>query len=185
MSRVTLPRQLTLAEITLLHRANPNVEFEAFIFFDKCANLNAVCRFPALIGGALARLNGCVCEEHNAPRMIRGHSDARDFVEARVAGRTRVPVTSCGACAMYAMVRAGVISVKVASRGYPTELKVWATENLCTLADDAATGDLTEEEFVTRVSSRMGELLGAPCTGTICYYPEVRALWKRQSSSVS
>jgi len=31
----------------------------------------------------------------------------------------------------------------------------------------------------------MGELLGAPCTGTICYYPEVRALWKRQSSSVS
>lgn len=194
VSRVVLDRQLRLPEIRELVASAPGVEFEAFLMNDGCYNVDGHCwcvhapRFPrvALPFSAgvktltrrlpmpfLARLYRgmypCVLEGR-ALTVLGAGTDAPAIERAL---RTRFSQKGlqfrCGLCALPALLAAGVHSVKVVGRGYPTDKKirdVRAARKSLTLAEWGLAGP----DFHRHAERQFALARGFPCGRRYCYY---------------
>ena len=166
ITRVILPRFLSLDQIANLTAAAPSMEYEAFILVGKCPNIEGICtfvhdspdqRWPCEWEWDLADETG-----DGPPLNVTGHfsgireNDRRD---------------GCGLCALPALKKAGVSTFKVVGRGAPLGRKVQLVQQLSRLVAEMTTKPDDSWFRACKESYRL--VYGHRCCEHNCYYPEV------------
>lgn len=166
ISRVILPRLLSLAQISTLTAAMPSVEYEAFILVGKCPHIEGLCTF---VHDSPDRRWPCEWEWDLAdetggrpPVNVSGHfsgireSDRRD---------------GCGLCALPALKAAGVSTFKVVGRGAPLRRKLQLVGQLSRLLAEMPAQ--IDKAWFRKCKDSYRALYGHLCSEHNCYYPEV------------
>ena len=176
VKRIVFPRELTLKEMKGIIKANPGLEFDAFVMIGRCPNIEGFCTFthnsPDLIWP---------CEESYEIKAAGGNlsvipakagiqtlKDLGNIIEAQSAWSRVNRRQACGLCAVGGLRDAGVSALKLVGRGGPTKMKVAVLKAVkdALLIKDA--GELREAG-----KRRYVELFGQPCSPQVCYYPEL------------
>ena len=190
VTRIVLPRSMSLPEIGELVRCRPDMEYEVFIINDLCFFEDGLCAFCKDNTGNLQdegvsdeRLQFFSC----ARLPVRGASGGCRSVFSRrrlflkkgrtekVEGKFRFwdfrHVEGCGACAIYDLKRMGIASLKVLDRDLPLEQKVHSTafiKKAARLLDD---GKLSRVDYTTRCRGLFKQTFKVKCSSYDCYYP--------------
>ena len=164
--RIVFPRELTLAEMEGVIRANPGTQFDAFVMIGRCPNIEGFCTFthnsPDLIWP---------CEERYEIKAAGGNLSvipAKAVIEAQSAWGRVNRRQACGLCAVGGLRDAGVSALKLVGRGGPTKMKVAvlkAVKDALTRKDAGKLREAGKRRYV--------ELFGQPCSPQVCYYPEL------------
>jgi putative protease len=120
VDRIILTRQNKLSEIEKLIKLFPELEFETFGFFDKCNNLDELCRTTDYIRFKDRRYKkeGCIC-----------HIAENHVIEGRYSDRKKELIEilkwriGCSNCFIDRLKGMGVDVIKLASRGWSFEKK--------------------------------------------------------------
>ena len=166
VSRVILPRHMTLAEIE--QTAIPGLEWEAFLLNDGCAFEEGTCSTthafrPYCIDDQVGHAQGRLDERYAFWKWTLNNCGCQTS-----RGYTLGP---CGLCALPRLERAGVASLKVVGREAPLARKLGSVR-LAAIALDAVRRDGSREAIRDAVVAERGarEL----CEGAhLCYYPDV------------
>lgn len=105
VSRIVLDRSVYPADAAAIIAAEPNVEYEAFMMYGKCPNIEGFCSFF----------------HHNDPEHNWPCGESRG--------------NACALCAYREMDRAGLTAAKIAGRGRKTEDKLAAVRALAAVRD--------------------------------------------------
>jgi collagenase-like PrtC family protease len=109
VSRIVLPREMTISEIgRLIKNASKNIEFEAFVMFQKCEFIDSFCNFYH----PCHEKHGCQMDFYYDGLKIN-HIENND-----------IDTPFCAACSLGELLKAGVCNFKIAGRGYPVELMI-------------------------------------------------------------
>ncbi|MEM3641569.1 MAG: peptidase U32 family protein [Candidatus Bathyarchaeia archaeon] len=173
VSRVQLPRHLTIEEIREIHRETPNVEKGVFILNSKCANIDGFCTFLHFPSSDPAYNNACMLpyeiyvesSEDDERQIIAG-------IRQKVWQRFHIDDRPCGACALYDFSEMGLTYVKIVGRGYPTAKKVTDIKFIRTLLDFLRENP-SKVEFASVARNLYTHTYERPCRVAMCYYPEV------------
>lgn len=166
VSRVILPRHMTLAEIEAT--AIPGLEWEAFLLNDGCTFEEGTCSTthafkPYCIDDRVGREHGRLDERYAFWKWTLDNCGCQTS-----RGYTLGP---CGLCALPRLERAGVASLKVVGREAPLARKLGSVR-LAAIALDAVRRGGSRETIRDAVVAERGarEL----CEGAhLCYYPDV------------
>lgn len=193
-TRVILSRHLTVSEVEKIAGCSPpDVELEAFILNSLCPFEDGFCSFyhghdpPRTAGSGLR--TGCLPSydpwfEGVGCRMVFDVVPSGDEDCTPVTGfahdredELRRGGADCGVCALRSFARAGIASVKIVERAFPTARKVAGTR-FVRQALEVSTGqpELAVDELQARLRALYAEYTGNACSGYECYYPSaVRA----------
>jgi len=170
ITRMVLPRELTLNEVTRLLKSNPNVLFDAFVMVGKCPNIEGFCTFthnsPSLVWP---------CEERYDISVVKGGPEAVEIAGCQSLWSTVNRRQACGLCAIPALEKAGVYALKLVGRGGPTKMKVRAiraVKDAVKMASERVDGD----GYRAACRSVYRDVYGSDCNIHICCYPELGAL---------
>ncbi|MBI5190410.1 MAG: U32 family peptidase [Nitrospirae bacterium] len=171
VKRMVFPRELTVAEMAGIVKANPGCEFDAFVLIGKCPNIEGYCGFthnsPELVWP---------CEEAYRVEAVKGVNGVDGIINAQMGWSRINRRQACGLCAVSGLAGAGVTALKLVGRGGPTAMKVkvaGAVRRMLDLAENAPSGH--ETHAAARELYR--EIFGRGCNPYICYFPEV---WRRE-----
>ena len=196
-TRIVLDRHLRVPEIRDLCSSHPEVEFEAFLLNDGCYNVDGHCwyvhapRFPRVALPISADVKGitrrlpmpllrhvyrgmypCVLEGRRL-RVLPAGPEAQEVERALKARFSQEGLQfRCGLCALPSLIEAGVHTVKVVGRGYPTRKKVMdvrAARKSLVLAEWGLEGP----EFFRHAERQFERARGFPCRRRYCYYEAV------------
>lgn len=161
VSRVILPRELSLQDIASLAKAGPGLPLEAFIFGDFCRYNAAFC----FTGHAYDRKGEFCYQQAGLSRVCRhtGESTPGAGLPQQNVRQGHDPYPSylarCGLCALGALMDSGVTHLKVPGRGKDVARMISKVQRLLESAD--------------RGPERCREILGAPAyceSGQHCHY---------------
>ncbi len=162
-ARVVLDRSLTTAEAARIIAAEPEMDFESFLMYGKCPNVEGLCSFfhddnPEHIWPC-----GYPCD-------LEPTTEASPASAAHAAWSTKPRGNACGLCGYYTLETAGLSAVKIAGRGRRTEDKTRAVRAVAALRDVSLTGaGPAAMAEVARQSH--AELFNADCDPYSCYFP--------------
>jgi len=169
ISRVILPRHLTLAEMAEIMMASPGVTFDAFLLVGKCPNTEGLCTFhhsspdkiwPCEIPYEIAPLNG-------EPSGLMQKAMERQGSWSQSDRRH-----GCGLCAIPSLGRIGIDGLKLVGRGAPTARKLAHVRLVRQMLDLAA--DLDDDTLYSQKAiAAHRRNFGADCSLNVCYYPEL------------
>jgi U32 family peptidase len=167
ITRVVLDRTLTTQEIGKVIAAAPSLEFEAFVMYGKCPNIEGFCSFfhhddPDHIWPC-----GRAC---SLKPMPSDNQDAEDAAAAQAGWAAAVRGNACGLCGVYDLMKAGLTAAKIAGRGRQTEHKLAAVAALKTVRDLTAMGASRVDVMKTARTSH-ARLFAIPCSPYECYFP--------------
>jgi putative protease len=176
VSRITLPRELRTDEIAELISRNPSLQYDVIVLNTRCRYIDSCCTFfhplpsTRLFCRNIRRLEAMNAEgqpvvDDQLEGHFREHRQWDIFCpESEHAGRE-----PCGLCALPALARAGVASLKIAGRSMSAGEKVRCVtlvrrciELLQVLRD--------EREYSSAVQQWLGRQCGKPY---LCYFPDV------------
>ena len=195
-TRVVLSRHLTVAEIVdIATHDYCGVELEAFVLNSLCPFEDGFCSFyhghepPREAVCDVRRVErsydpffegaGCrISFLHRALAAAGGIDPAAtdetftSFAHDR-SDESRTGGTDCGACAILALTRAELASVKIVERAFSTERKVRCTRFVRAVVDLAQVNGTSEyREFISEVRQMYKVFTGGnECSGYECYYP--------------
>lgn len=168
VSRVILPRELTLGEIEGLAKKSGRVKLESIVLRGKCPNIEGLC------GHLHDDPNRCWPCEMKYSRSWEGRFDSRLVREAFLALSEWEELDryySCGLCAIPFLAKAGVFAVKIVGRGSETEKKMRAVRMVKKMWE-LTRGEMDRERCVGMGRSIYAEEFGFPCQAKNCYFPE-------------
>lgn len=168
IQRVVLPRHLSVSDMASIVQQTPGVLCDAFLLVGKCPNSEGLCTFHhsspekiwpceipyeinPLVDGASSQLSQAIQRQNSWSETNRRHG--------------------CGLCAIPALQKAGIHSLKLVGRGAPAAQKVrnvTLTREFLALAGRMT--DFAEYRRKAMVAHR--ERFGAVCHQNVCYYPE-------------
>jgi len=166
VSRIILPRYMTISDIGELVAATPGVEYEAFTLIGKCPNIEGVCSF---LHDDPDRRWPCEWRYSFPDEDIGASEPVIHYMDDLGRSDRR---HGCGICALPLLVKAGVNMFKIVGRGAPLERKVEYVGTVKKILDDLP--EALESEWVSQCMDSYQELFGHKCTAHNCYYPEVR-----------
>jgi len=187
VSRVVLPRHVTVDEVTDMVRAVPEIAFEVFGMNDQCPFEEGHCFTQHHLGGLPVL---CQDRGRSAPRRLDtgerlddpgwdAHLDDRHAwldACASFAGTlsgSGVPRSTCGLCALPAFARAGVRAVKIVGREAAAYRKLRSVQLVRRILDRIEEGRPADV-----IAAEARELRGSPelcASGRACYYHDVLA----------
>jgi U32 family peptidase len=169
ISRIVLPRHLTLNEIEAVQAEG--VEIEAFILNHGCVYEEGLCAtthaagpFCMQDGEGETAISAETRERYAFWKWTLNHCGCRT-------GKTGFPLGPCGLCAIPRLLAAGVASLKVVGREASGERKVAAVRIAAHALRLARSGGLPRD-----ISEAVAELRGMPemCKEKhLCYYPDL------------
>lgn len=193
-SRIILPRDVTVAEISAIATELPELEIEAFVLNDGCVFEEGTCHtvhLPMNKGGPICIDNyqfayrtteqatgGGQPHERALRRLEQNDLDYKRWLWYRFGNGFSVapngyPWGPCGTCAMPAMHAAGVHSVKIAGREGASERKIKSVELVAQVLRRIEAGE--SEQSVREFAVGLRDAPGHCASGYMCYYPEVRS----------
>ena len=185
--RVIFPRDVTVAEMTAITAARPDIEFEAFVLNDGCVFEEGTCHtihLPGRLGGpicldrygiAYERRDGTPPDEHQAAALAKNDARYDEWLWFRFGCGFSVtaegyPYGPCGLCALPPLAAGGVTSIKIAGREAPLPRKLKAVEMVRAVRDSTLLGDADQTLALARGMRGQPELCHS---GYMCYYREV------------
>jgi putative protease len=184
VSRIVLPRDLTLAEMAALVAGAPQLEYEAVAVNQKCQFMDGLCGFyhaVRLPSDVPADFDYQACPSRTRPIIYshdpdyEGHGCQLPWRAATGPVRhldrddTRTP--HCAACQLSALFGAGVRFLKIAGRAYPTEVIIRCVGFLreAWRLDWDQPGSARTRAAIRRLYART---FGASCRRRRCYYAD-------------
>lgn len=184
-SRVILPRDLSLSEIALIvSRLGDRVESEVFVLNDGCAHTEAFCLTSHSVGDAFCYRDWVYTFRSAGSREARGdalaeralldghYRDYREWVR-QMSGACTVSDRgfqngACGLCAIDALYRMGITSIKIAGRQAPPLRKLLSLKLVKAVLDKVATGAAPED--ITGYAQALRATPNLCGSGYMCYY---------------
>ncbi|NJC89071.1 MAG: hypothetical protein FIB02_11180 [Desulfuromonas sp.] len=168
--RAILPRHLTVAEMSAIAAAVPEVRCDAFLLVGKCPNTEGLCTFHHV---SPDRVWPCEIPYEIAPEDIGKVSPPLQAAMARQASWSQTDRRhGCGLCAIPLLRRGGIYGLKLVGRGAPTAQKIrniLLAREFLTLADEEPDFNVYRRRAMAAHRARFG----ADCHPNICYYPEL------------
>jgi putative protease len=163
VTRIILPRMLSVSHIREIITHHPEMEYEAFLLVGKCPNVEGVCSF---VHDDPERR--WPCEWQYDTDDDEGGSALRHYLD-RVAGTDRRQ--ACGLCALPLLAAAGVSTIKIVGRGAPLAMKLkYARALSWAIREMPDEPDIAWQEECRR---QYADIYGRSCTINNCYFPEV------------
>ncbi len=162
-ARVVLDRSLTTAEAARIIAAEPEMDFEAFLMYGKCPNVEGLCSF--FHDDSPEHIWPCGYPCDLVPAAAATPAAA---VQATWSGTPRG--NACGLCGYYELEKAGLAAVKIAGRGRRTEEKLQAVRAIAALRDVSLTGagPGAMAEMARHVHV---DMFDSGCDPYSCYFP--------------
>ncbi len=191
--RMILPRQLTLNEIDRITRSCPELEFEAFIYNDRCPFLESTCH---TLHGLPGQESFCHVDwQYEFVRhVVAGGEEEADWVEHIEHYRkwlwasrncndsyslSKIPNGTCGLCALPRLHAAGLTSIKIVGREAPDYRKILSVQTVARVLECVMDGSDEEEVKKTAVALKGDESL---CRhGYLCYYREANPFFQAEA----
>jgi putative protease len=167
ISRVVLDRTLTAQETAKIIGGVPGLEFEAFVMYGKCPNIEGLCSFfhhddPDHVWP---------CGRECGFRTVPAESPEADAAVVAQAGWAKaVRGNACGLCGVYDLMKAGLTAAKIAGRGRKTEHKLAAVTALKSVRDLTAMG-VSRVDVIKTARASHERLFSVPCSPYECYFP--------------
>ena len=177
VSRIVLPRELTISEIVeIVQHSENNVGFELLCMFQKCEFIDSFCNFYHAFNYSpfLVNDSGELPGKSELPVIetfdinYKGHGCQLRFINQH--GRNIKHLLnndfctpSCSACQLMLFKKAGIRNFKIAGRGYPVDLII---KGINLIKSSLGTSNNTVDEIRTRYSS----IFGQSCGRDYCYY---------------
>ena len=186
VSRIILPRHLTIEEITALASDVSGVELEAFILNSRCANIDGFCTFQHGLADLFPDeetknyyFNACML-----PYNVSVYGDATKEIDPATKEKIswerqsiwsglHIDDRPCGACALYEFNQIGLHGVKIVGRQNTTNKKIKDITFLRTLRDFLSKNNPSKESFRKFSRDLYQETYQWPCLVFKCYYPSV------------
>ena len=199
VSRIVLPRDLTIDEIRDIVEDNPDMQFEVFIMNGRCRNSDGFCTFqhgisdlinPGVNKFLINSSLGHKLQELLAglPRFFRGRvmdvfgssvcataCSLNYKIKPKASALLRLnndfvsDIFSCGGCYVRDFLSCGVSALKIVGRSFPLERKIKDIRYLRSLINTAANGGISAAGFFDHARNSYKEIFGSPC-GKNCYY---------------
>ncbi len=168
VKRAILERHLTVAEMSAIAAAVPEVRCDAFLLVGKCPNTEGLCTFHHV---SPERVWACELPYRIEP--LQPPSAALTAAMARQASWSATDRRhGCGLCAIPLLRQGGIDGLKLVGRGAPAAQKV---RNLVLAGEflqlAESINDFAEYRRQARIAHR--RRFGAGCHQNICYYPEL------------
>lgn len=164
-ARIVLDRSLTTAEAARIIAAEPELDFESFLMYGKCPNVEGLCSFfhddnPEHIWPC-----GYPCGLEPLDAALPASAiETQNFWSKTPRGN------ACGLCGYYELEKAGLMAVKIAGRGRRTEDKLRAVRAIATMRDVSLSG--AGQVAMAEVAQHAhADLFGAACDPFSCYFP--------------
>ncbi len=167
VTRIVLDRTLTTQEIAKVIANVPDVEFEAFVMYGKCPNIEGFCSFFHHDDPDHVWPCGRACDLKPVPA---DSSEAEAAAAAHSGWAEAVRGNACGLCGVYDLMKAGLTAAKIAGRGRKTEHKLAAIAALKTVRDLTAMG-ASRVDVVRAARASHERLFDLPCSPYECYFP--------------
>jgi len=169
IKRAILPRHLTVAEMSAIAAAVPEVRCDAFLLVGKCPNTEGLCTFHHVNP---ERIWPCEMSYHIAPLHIPSSSTLQAAMAQQGSWSRSDRRHGCGLCAIPWLRRGGIASLKLVGRGAPTVQKV---SNLRLARTFLELAEVTESFAAYRKQAIAAHRMrfGAACQANVCYYPEM------------
>ncbi len=172
MTRMILPRDLSMAEIESIVKENPELSYEVFLMRNGCQFSDSHCL------GFHRRERGSVCGMLNScsTNICSSLSDFKSQHDIELNNMLYVRnfhrVASCGLCALYRFVKMGIASYKVVGR---SELIHGILEDVKLIKQNLAIIEScsSEEEYLEKMAMPKNARVACKM-GLNCYYPEIR-----------
>lgn len=180
LKRVVLERTLTVDEIGQIIRNVDGLEFEVFIAYGKCPNIEGLCtlfhhddpkhRWPCGWEYKLAQSSELRAQSESCLRTT--NYEQRTISVQNMWAKT-ARGDACGLCAMYDLNEAGITSLKIAGRGRYTEHKLRAVKMVVKMRNLIKEG-MAKEGFYKAALENYQEMFGKECNPYVCYCPELK-----------
>ncbi len=172
LSRIVLPRHLTIEEITELVTSRTDITFEVFIINEPCINVDGLCTFQhGLVDITGDDLNCCDIPWDLSPGLDDADPVALRTIRSHIASGRRGS-GACGACALHDLQRAGGGAVKVVGRGLPIKDKARDVTFVAGLVRFLEEEGADRDTFVAEAKQRHAREYRTLCKPRLCYYPE-------------
>lgn len=165
VSKVCLPRHLSLDEIECLSRNKGTLELEAFIMCGLCVFTEGYCGMHALPYGdqgepcycfKVTKTNGSAGGRKDKPGYIEGHLHSREL-------------DGCGLCAIPRFEAMGMDSLKIEGRDEPLHDRIAYAKSVRDMLARIRTDGLSGQEYIGAAQKYCNEHV-APCSPKSCYY---------------
>lgn len=186
VSRVILPRHLTIEEITAIASDVSDIEFEAFILNSRCANIDGFCTFQHGLADLFRDdetkkyyCNACMLPYNvsvfgkTAERIDPATKEKISWERQSIWAGLHIDDRPCGACALYEFNQIGLHGVKIVGRQNTTNKKIKDITFLCTLRDFLTKENPSKEAFRKYSRTLYQDTYKWPCLVFKCYYPSV------------
>ena len=168
VSRVVLPRHLTIADMAEIISQVTDVEFDAFLLVGKCPNTEGLCTFHHSSPDKI-----WPCEIPYRITALRGETGKHvsDAIRRQESWSKTNRRHGCGLCAIPHLKRAGISGLKLVGRGAPALHK---SKNILLTKDFIALSETCPDDETYRIKAMLAhrERFGAVCNQNVCYYPE-------------
>lgn len=174
ISRIILPRQVTIAEIEEI--SSSGIPLEAFILNEKCWNMDGLCTFNhGILCKDGEKRDGCSL---NYDITILNNNTSRLNIikqNRRIRQNIFLPQTiqkrnECGICALYYFKKYGVNSVKIIGRGHALDFKKLY---ISFIKKALSIPDCSFENFQRQSRKLYKSYFNNVCNEFSCYYPEL------------
>jgi U32 family peptidase len=172
VSRVVLPRAISLEETARLARSCPDIELECFILFERCPNIDGFCSYVHCEMTDRHFKSQCLdvkLEELidlSQPGAGTSPESAARFDEA-----LGFEASACGACFMRAFYEAGVRCFKIVGRGYPAAKILRGTRLISGLRDMVQGEEPSADQLRDAAMALRKKIFKTECSSGTCYYP--------------
>lgn len=163
VTRIILPKQVSLCETRQLVISHPDIEFEVFIFFQGCHHVDPFCRTDHekyRIGPNATQITiGRIVTNGVA-------EDSRKFPKA---GVFTCQSAACGVCGLSLLCDLRDLSLKIASRGKSTERKIQATRLVAQVLSTLTSRRLDQQTTINIAKTAFRSTHGYDCDSYYCY----------------
>jgi len=169
ISRAVLPRHLTIAEMSAMAAAVPDVECDAFLMVGKCPNREGLCTFHH---SNPERIWPCEIPYQIDPLTETVSPVLRNAMSRQASWAQTDRRHGCGLCAIPQLLRSPLSGLKLVGRGAPTAHKA---RNI-SLAREFIELAKESEDFPSYQKKALAahrQRFGTECHVNVCYYPEL------------
>lgn len=174
VSRMILPRELSLQEIASIIEAVPYVEYEVFLMRNGCRYSDAYCL--GLHGGECGALcyslRQGMMQVQTAVSSIQAEEDNLKLWQTHQQFAREYHEFSCGQCAIWRFMQLGIAAVKIVGR--LDNMAEVAADVMITKRNIEIASQCDSETEYLRYMEMPGSLDEYCRKGLSCYYPEVR-----------
>ncbi|HAD03581.1 MAG: hypothetical protein A2091_07600 [Desulfuromonadales bacterium GWD2_61_12] len=168
ISRIVLPRHLTVAEMAEIIAENKALRYDVFMLVGKCPNTEGLCTFHH---SSPDKIWPCEIPYAMAAVAPPPSPTLRQAMQRQGSWSSTNRRHGCGLCAIPGLLQMGIHGVKLVGRGAPTAQKI---QNLRLVQDFMvlAKSSLTPADYRRKAMAAHHQRFASPCSPNVCYYPE-------------